>query len=199
MQVNVCFIFGKTNKSLCWSLLILWWWPQTNPRMDTEKIKNRSAQEAALHLCSNLSSSIVDSLWKSIHLCYHIDSKVSDCLHLSTAHRPCASWTTATATQSATPAQTAVWTSRWEVTFGLEMWCTVRSTPNRGTKAQVPPPKPPCPLANESALPHPSLLGRRVLLVCLKNHLLWLSYRPWDGARRHWSAIWQRMIFSDPI
>lgn len=105
-----------------------------------------------------------------------------------TAHRPCASQTTASATRSATPAQTAVLTWGWEVTFGWEMWCTVRSTPNRGTKAQVVPLKPPCPLAIESAVPYLSHSGCRGLLVFLKAHLIWLRYRPRDGAWR-WTPV----------
>lgn len=113
---------------------------------------------------------------------------VSDCVHLSTARWLCASRTATTATQSATLAQIAVLTSGWEVTFGSEMSCTVRSTPKRGTKAQEVPLEPPCPLASESAAPHLPRSGRRVLLVCLKLHLIWLSYRPWDGAWR-WTLV----------
>lgn len=113
---------------------------------------------------------------------------VSDCIHLSTARWLCASRMTTSATQSATLAQIAVLTSWWEVTFGPGMWCTVRSTPKRSTKVKVLPLNPPCPIANESAAPHFPGSGRRVLLVCLKLHLISLSYRLWDGARR-WTLV----------
>lgn len=73
----------------------------------------------------------------------------SPVFQLSTAHWPCASRTTATAIQSATLAQIVVLTSRWEVTFASATWCTARSTPNRGTKAQEVLLKPQCPRANE--------------------------------------------------
>lgn len=118
--------------------------------------------------------------------CCPIVCLVSDRAPLSTAHWPCASRTTTSATQSATLAQIAALTSGWEVTFGSETWCTVRSTPIRGTRAV--PPEPPCPLANESAAPHLPHSGRRVLLVCLKLHFIWLSYRLWEGAWR-WTLV----------
>lgn len=125
-----------------------------------------------------------------------------DHLHLFfTAHRPCASQTTASGTQSATPAQIAALTWGWEVTFGWEMWCTVRSTPNRGTKAQVVPPKPLCPLAIESAVPYLSHSGCRGLLVFLKAHFIWLRYRPWDGAWS-WTLVndmAEDVLYSDHI
>lgn len=154
-------------------------------------------------VCADLCNHRVDLHWKwgkIISPCCRRVWLVSDCTPLSTARWLCASQTTTSATQSATLAQIAALTSGWEVTFGLEMWCTVRSTPIRGTKAQVLPPTPPCPLANEPAASHLPHSGQRVLLVCLKIHLIWLGYRLWEGrGGGHWSTIWHRMFFSDHI
>lgn len=141
--------------------------------------------------CSNLfklQSWFAMEMRKIISACCHVVCLLSDCIHLSTAQWLCASRMTSTATRSATLAQIAVLTSWWEVTFGSGMWCTVRSTPKRGTRAKQLPLEPPCPIANESAAPHLPRSGRRVLLVCLKLHLIRLSYRLWDGAWR-WTLV----------
>ncbi len=116
---------------------------------------------------------------------------------LFTARWLCASRTTTISTQSVTLAQIVALTSRWEATFGLEMWCTVRSTPERGTKASVVTLELPCPLAKELPL-HTCPALDIVLHVCLKLHLTWLRYRLWHGAWR-WtrSTLWHRMFFSD--
>lgn len=116
-------------------------------------------------------------------------------LSLSAAQWLFASQTTTFATLSATLAQIAVLTSRWEATSGWEMLCTVRSMPKRGTKAWHHPLEPLYPLATKAAVPHPPFHGRRVL-VWVQLHLTWFTYRLWDLAGgEHWSTAWHRMFF----
>lgn len=126
---------------------------------------------------------------------------LSDCIHLSTARWLCASRMTTSATQSATPAQIVVLTSWWGVTFGSGMWCTVRSTPKRGTKVKQLLLNPLCPIANESAAPHfPSALDEE---CCLSAWSTTSSRSVIDFGMgcgsEHRSTIWHKMFFINHI
>lgn len=116
---------------------------------------------------------------------------VLNLISLAKAHRPYASQTIAFVIQSATPAQTAALTSGWEGIFGQGMRCTVRSTPNRGTKVLVVLLKQPSPLVTESTAP---LLLQ--LLLCLNIHLIWPGSRPWDEV---WRWTLANHMADDPL